>query len=210
MKKTILCLLLMATAMTVAAQQYNHNSRAPFFSGKDRYYGLRLGINSASLSSNVATMDYNARAGLNVGAVVGLQLTTSAPIWLETGLFYSQKGGKMTIGGDETTLRMDYLQVPIVVKYSFDVYDDLYIQPFIGGYLALGVGGKVKEYATHQSHSAFDDLNRFDGGLHFGCGVEYMMLYAEVGMEFGLVNINKSDFDTSRNQNIFFTIGVNF
>ena len=210
MKKSILTLLLLATALTVAAQRYNHNSRTPFFSDKDHYYGLRLGINSASLSSDDVNLDLNARAGLNVGAVYGLQLTTSAPIWLEAGLFYSEKGGKINIQGDKTTVRMSYIEMPIVVKYSFDVYDDLYIQPFVGGYLALGVGGKVKEYATHQSHDSFDDFNRFDGGLRFGCGVEYMMLYAEAGMEFGLVNINKSDFDSSRHQTLFFTLGVNF
>ena len=112
MKKSILTLLLLATALTVAAQRYNHNSRTPFFSDKDHYYGLRLGINSASLSSDDVNLDLNARAGLNVGAVYGLQLTTSAPIWLEAGLFYSEKGGKINIQGDKTTVRIGHENAP--------------------------------------------------------------------------------------------------
>lgn len=210
MKKIITFLLMLATVVPVAAQQYNHTRRARLHNDTDHYYGLRLGLNSASLGSDNAEMDLNARTGLNFGAVYGLQLTTSAPIWLEAGLTYSEKGGKTTVLGNKITSRMSYLELPVVCKYSFDVYDDFYIQPFVGGYLALGIGGKTKDYSTHTSTDSFDDLNRFDGGLRLGCGFEYMMIYAELGMEFGLANISRDDFDTARTQNIFINIGVNF
>ena len=183
--------------------RYNHNDT-------ESYYGLRLGLNIASISSDDAEMDMDSRAGLAFGAIYGLQLANSTPIWLETGLFYSEKGGETNYNNGKKTCRLTYLQVPLVLKYSLDVFDDFNIQPFLGGYMALGIAGKTKEYATKDSYSSFDNVNRFDGGLRVGCGLEYQMLYAEVGYDFGITNIGKGDFSGTHNRNLFINVGVNF
>lgn len=183
--------------------RYNHNDT-------ENYYGLRLGLNIASLSSDKADMDMDSRAGLAFGAIYGFQLANSTPIWLETGLFYSEKGGETNYGGSKVTCRLSYLQVPLVLKYSLDVFDDFYVQPFLGGFMELGIAGKIKEYSTKQSYSSFDNVNRFDGGLRVGCGLEYQMLYAEVGFDFGITNIGKGDFDSVHTRNLFINVGVNF
>lgn len=211
MKKLLMIILMGAVVAPIFAQYQSQRERSRYNRrGTEQYYGLRLGLNVASLSSDAVDLDMDSRTGLSVGAVYGLQLTNSTPIWLELGAFYSEKGGETHVQGEHTTCRLGYLQVPIVIKYSFDVYDDLYVQPFLGGYLGLGISGKTKNYGTRESSSSFDQFNRFDGGLRIGCGVEYQMLYAEVGFDFGLANINKSDFDTVHNRNFFAAIGVNF
>ena len=183
--------------------RYNHNDT-------ERYYGLRLGLNIASISSDDITEDATSRTGLNVGGVFGLQLANNTPLWLETGLFYSEKGGKSTYMDAEIRYRMSYLQAPLVVKYSFDVYDNLYVQPYLGGYLALGIAGRTKEYATRESYDTYNGFNRFDGGLRIGCGVEYQMVYAELGYDFGLANVSKSDFTSTHTRALFLNVGVNF
>lgn len=208
----ILTLLLIVALATPSFAQFNGSSRSRFnHSNTQHYYGLRLGINSAVMNSDQVDLDMNARAGLAFGAVYGLQLANSTPLWLEAGLMYSEKGGKTNIMGEKVTCRLTYLELPVVVKYGFDVADDFYIQPFLGGYFALGVGGKVKDYRTRNSESSFDRVNRPDAGIRLGCGLEYQMFYAEVGFDFGLVNINKrNDFDAVRNQALFCNIGINF
>jgi hypothetical protein len=165
--------------------------------------------------------------GFTFGGVYGLQLANSTPLWLEAGLFYSEKGGKTqnfpsvktitentsnqkTEYFQKKTTRLIYLQAPIVIKYAFDVADDFYVQPFLGGYLALGVGGKTKLYEDKRSEDSFDDFTRLDGGLRLGCGVEYQMIYAEAGFDFGIANISDNDWISARNQCFFFNIGVNF
>ena len=191
--------------------RYNHNDT-------ESYYGLRLGLNIATISSEKAAMDMDSKTGLAFGGVYGLQLANSAPVWLEAGLFYSEKGGETNwtyVDNQQTsvgkvTCRLSYLQVPVVVKYGLDIIDDLYIDPFIGGYLALGIAGRTKEYYGEKSYSSFDNVNRFDGGLRVGCGLEYQMLYAEVGFDFGITNIGKGDFDSVHNRNLFINVGVNF
>ena len=190
--------------------RFNHSST-------EQYYGLRLGLNIASLSSDDAEWDTDSRAGIAFGAVYGLQLANATPLWLEAGLLYSEKGGKSVIQNETRKYRLSYLQVPLVIKYSLDIADDLYIDPFVGGFLAFGIAGKSKFYGTPAkdykdrfSESSFDLYKRFDGGLRIGCGLEYQMLYAELGFDFGLANIGKDDFSSTRTQGFFVNVGVNF
>lgn len=226
MKKIITLMMAFAITIPTFAQfdggrttrnRFNH-------SNVEQYFGLRLGYNYASINSSDATLDMEGYGGFAFGGVYGLQLANSTPLWLETGLFYSEKGGKdenkLTIITDKdgkvkdltqkVTTRLMYLQAPIVIKYAFDVADDFYVQPFLGGYLAMGVGGKTKQYTSRESHDSFDKFNRLDGGLRIGCGVEYQMVYAEAGFDFGIANISDDDFTSARNQSFFINIGVNF
>ena len=226
MKKIITLMMAFAITIPTFAQfdggrttrnRFNH-------SNVEQYFGLRLGYNYASINSSDATLDMEGYGGFAFGGVYGLQLANSTPLWLEAGLFYSEKGGKdenkLTIITDKdgkvkdltqkVTTRLMYLQAPIVIKYAFDVADDFYVQPFLGGYLAMGVGGKTKQYTSRESHDSFDKFNRLDGGLRIGCGVEYQMVYAEAGFDFGIANISDDDFTSARNQSFFINIGVNF
>jgi len=214
----------MIAAMTLPAfAQFGDGGRRNRFnhSNAEQYYGLRLGVNFATLSSDNVDYDMNSRSGLAFGAVYGFQLANSMPLWLELGLYYSEKGGKTSWAYADPTqqsrlveqtvkTRMTYLEAPVVMKYSFDVMDDFCIQPFLGGYFALGVGGKTKEYGARESYSSFKNMNRFDGGIRIGCGMEYQMAYLELGFDFGIANISKDDFTSVRNRTFFMTAGVNF
>ena len=92
--------------------RYNHNDT-------ESYYGLRLGMNIASLSSDNADLDMDSRAGLAFGAIYGFQLANSTPVWLELGAFYSEKGGSMEsvpfkmaddkVGFQKVKCRLSYL-----------------------------------------------------------------------------------------------------
>lgn len=218
-------MMAIAIAMPTFAQfDGSRNTKNRFnHSNVEQYYGVRLGYNLATINSSDATVDMNSYGGFAFGAVYGLQLANSMPLWLEAGLFYSEKGGKtydfpsvITTNGNtkeyfqKKTTRLMYLQAPIVVKYAFDVADDFYVQPFLGGYLAVGIGGKTKLYDDKHSYDSFDDYNRLDGGIRIGCGAEYQMIFAEAGFDFGIANINDNDFVSARNQCFFFNVGVNF
>ena len=76
--------------------------------------------------------------------------------------------------------------------------------------MALGVGGKTKYYGEHKSISSYENVDRFDGGLRLGCGLEYDMLYAELGFDLGIANISDSDFISVHTRSLFVNVGVNF
>ena len=111
MKKFILAALaIMTIGCTAQAQAYKNSryynqrtghldySRRPgtgLYQSGENYYGLRIGPSFSTVSSDDKTLDGgNAQTGLNVGAVVGIALSDRAPVFFETGLYYTEKGGK--------------------------------------------------------------------------------------------------------------------
>ena len=177
------------------------------------YVGFRVGGAFSTVSSDDKYLDGGTmRTGLNVGVVAGFQVAPHAPIYFETGLSFIEKGGKGNFEGRKFTYNLDYLEVPLLLKYDCRVDRDVSIQPFLGGYVSAGVGGKIKDFGHRQAYSSYDDdaFNRFDGGIKVGCGFQFNYLYAEVGYDFGLSNISRDYFDDAHTGSLFATIGVNF
>lgn len=189
-----------------------YNSRW-FHDGQSTYYGLRLGLAVATVNSDDQYLDGgDAMSGLNIGAVIGTQLSYTTPIFFESGLYYVEKGGKGTYNSKKFTYDLNYLEVPLLVKYKYYFNQDAALQPFFGGYLACGVGGKIKNFGDREAEDSFSDDNfkRFDGGLRLGCGLSFQNFYFELAYDIGLANICHDTFDTSRNDCFFATIGVDF
>ena len=179
----------------------------------DFYYGLRLGLNVSSVNSHDRYLDGGtAKAGLNIGMVAGVQLAPYTPIYLESGLYYSEKGGKGHLDGRTFTYQLNYLEVPLLMKYRIDIDRYTSVQPFAGVYAALGVGGKMKDFNERRAYSAFDDdaFQRFDAGLRLGCGLQFAPVYLELGYDVGLTNISHDYFDAAHTGAFFATVGVNF
>ena len=217
---------------TATGSRYGYYHKPPrHHTYTDTYFGLRLGGSFATVSSDDPYLDGGSlRAGLNIGAVVGLQIAPQTPVYFETGLSYVEKGGEGNNNGAKFTYGLNYLEMPLVLKYNAVTNSGLCIQPYLGGYLAVGVGGKIKDFGNRHAYSSFDDVGfkrfdggikvgcgvqyvgfkRFDGGIKVGCGVQYDYLYAEVGYDFGLSNISHDYFDTSHTGALYATIGINF
>ena len=136
----------------------------------------------------------------------------SSPVYFETGLSYVEKGGEGRYEGSKFTYSLNYLEMPLVVKYMIPVDRLFSIQPFAGGYVAAGIGGKIKDFGQRQAYSSFDKegFKRFDAGIRGGCGIQFDHFYAELAYDFGLANISHDYFDTSRTGSLSATVGVNF
>ena len=179
----------------------------------DIYYGLRIGGALSTVNSDDRYLDGGSfRGGLNLGAVVGFQLAYNAPVYFETGLYYIEKGGEGKYDGSKFTYSLNYLEVPLVLKYMHNFDTRTSLQPFAGVYGALGVSGQMKNFDQRKTYSAFDDdgFRRLDTGLRLGCGLQYDFLYAEIGYDLGLANISRDFFDNSHTGSFFANIGVNF
>ena len=186
----------------------------------DRYFGLRLGLNLASVRSEANALDGSSlKSGLNVGIVGGWALSHRTPVFLETGLYYSQKGGKSnnveTVDGKtKFTYDLGYLEVPLVLKYRYRLPSNpsVSIEPFAGGFVGVGVAGNIKDYGNRQAFSSYDNgyFNRMDGGLKLGLGVGFGMGYVEACYDVGLANVGQDTFDDTRTGCLTFNVGVNF
>lgn len=181
-------------------------------SALDGYFGLRIGLGVGTVNADDRYLDGGSpKAGLNVGMVAGLQLAPATPLYLETGLSYIEKGGK---GGpyDAYNYSLNYLEVPLLVKYQHNFDPLTSIQPFLGVYCSAGISGNIKETDQRYSHSAFSDdaFRRFDGGLRLGCGLQFDHLYAELGYDIGLANVSRDEFNQAHTGCFFANVGVNF
>jgi len=185
------------------------------------YYGVRIGPAFSRVTSDDKMLDGGSlKTGLNIGGVFGVLITQSAPVYFEAGLSYIQKGGIGYVYSDNGESRskfkynLDYLELPFGFKYKYDFNHHMSLQPFLGGYFALGIGGKIKNFGERKAYGSFSDdeysFRRFDGGLRFGCGFNYDLFYVEVAYEFGLANICHDAFDTSHNGCLQLSVGMNF
>lgn len=231
---SLLSLLVMLTVMTATAQpgrygygrpssHRNHPSyRSPYATPRsayasrgsafDVYYGLRLGMGVSTVNSDDRYLDGgSAKTGLNVGVVAGFQLAPATPFYLETGLYYAEKGGKGNYNGP-FTYSLNYLEMPFVLKYQYNFDPITSIQPFVGVYGSLGVSGKIKDFDQRRAYSSFDEdaFQRCDGGLRLGCGLQFDHLYAEVGYDLGLANVSHEYFSDAHNGSLFLNVGLNF
>ena len=210
-----LALVAIAT-LTATAQTYSGSSfydrENPMGTGS-MYYGFRIGPTFSTVNSDDANLDGgNSQTGLTLGAVMGFQLSDDIPLFLETGLSYTEKGGKKTLTGKKMTYDLNYLEIPILVKYIYDIDGHFSVQPLFGGYLSYGISGKIKNFGERHAQDSFSDttFKRFDGGLRIGCGVGYDLFYADLSYDIGLCNICHDTFDTSHNGCLYLNFGVNF
>ena len=227
MKRTIifslLCMMLVLPAMAQPGYRYGRGPQPRVqtvsrhgneYIAWHRYYvGLRVGLNASHVNSDSPVLNGSSmKSGLNIGIAAGTQLSYRTPLFLETGLYYSQKGGKSDSGTGKFTYDLNYLEVPLLIKYKHFVGNQTSIQPYAGGYLAIGTDGNIKNYGTRTAFSSFENdyFNRFDGGLKIGCGVGYNMLYLDASYDIGLANIGQDNFDDTHGGCFTINLGVNF
>lgn len=198
------------------ANRYRYGTRISRYGGLDQYFGFRIGPAFATVHSDSPALDgSDVRTGLNVSFVYGTQLTTQAPLYLETGIGYAGKGGKNTYKGSDFTYALDYIEIPLLLKYKYYATPDISIEPFAGGYFAVGVGGQIKDYGERAAYSSFDDdddsaFRRCDAGLKVGCGVSFQMFYMGLSYDIGLANVGHDDFDTTHTGSLNLDFGVTF
>lgn len=232
MKRISLIISLISLAVMSANAQYHGKYPRAYLEGyryqprhsyQDRFYarwnhpyvGLRIGPSFTTVHSDDPYLDgSNMKAGLNVGIATGFPLSSYVPLYLETGLYYTEKGGRGTVGGSHFKYNLDYLELPFVFKYKVNMSRSFSLQPYLGGYVGLGVAGRIKDFQEREAYSSFGNsdysFRRGDAGIRLGCGIGYDMLYAEINYDWGLANISHNSFDDCRNGALTLTVGVNF
>lgn len=231
-KKIILVLILLAFVLTPAQADWDTYDDTPLTGSRWRdykrrsYFGLRFGL-------NIPTLRYKGTGGLaqtsplpryHIGLLYGQKLGDGLPFFMESGLIYTEKGAELEVT-EEIGMRkcnLKYLEIPILLKYKQDTnVNDLTVQPFFGGFMAIGVGGETKDYSNRTKFSPFGSsrYKRFDAGIRLGCGLAYQNFYFEMGYDIGLFNIagrhyadyHYDNFDGRiRTGNFTMSLGVDF
>ena len=183
-------------------------------------WGIRTGMNVSTVSEKVdegADPDYKSLIGFRFGVIGDLGITEK--FYVQPGLYFTSLGAKQEVYDKDATVRLNYLQLPILASLRIALSDKLKLHLNAGPYVAYGISGKQKYDGVKINAFGTDDeeggLKRFDAGLSFGAGIEVNKAYFGFGYDLGLTNILDdevwyTDEVKSRNRNFFITVGVNF
>lgn len=215
MKKIITAILGLAMALGASAQVSFWDSGKP---AEKVSFGVRAGMNISEINVDGTDTKFGFFGGL------GTDFNIVNSFSINSGLFFTQKGGKMKMSMDveqpvSAKLRMtvNFIEIPVYASYRLRFNDSHMSQIFFGPYFDFGVYGKataeVKAAGDKESASEglFNDENgfrRFQCGL--GIGIAHTWNRFSVGLSFqgGLTDV-ADDFDAEWN-NFNVSIGYNF
>ena len=195
--------LVSIVAALMAAPAFAQYSSGGFELDKESmYYGVRFGGTLASVSGDYSV---GSKIGMTLAGVIGLRVSSSTPVFLESGLYYTQRGAK----DDDWEITSNNFEIPLVIKYGLKATDEIALLPFFGPYFAYAVSSEY-EYKGETAPKDSFRPNRNNMGFKLGCGAEYNKLYLELGYQFGVTNFVDSDDITAHNNALFLNVGVNF
>lgn len=178
--------------------------------------GAKAGVNFATLGGDDLG-DLKSRTGFHVGALVEIPVTEK--FWVQPEVLYTAQGAKYEESGsvlgvpfsNKSTLKLDYIQVPVMAKY------------YVVEGLALEAGPQIAFLAkstadiessvggtTVETDGDIDDISKIDFGI--GVGASYrldMGVFFNARYNFGLSNINDNS-DNFKNQNRVFQLSAGY
>lgn len=152
--------LLLAVVVIMLALGSTNTAQA-----QDNPFGFHIGINSANFVDRPSGTQTDPRTGMLVGIYLTYQLP-AIPVSIQPETLYSQKGFK----SGNTTLKIDYLEVPVLVKVNFGSGR---IQPHVyaGPYFGFPINSKLEgSNATFQVDNVETDI-----GVVLGAGTDVMV-----------------------------------
>jgi hypothetical protein len=150
--------------------------------------GLKAGLNIATVSGtdadNLFETSLDSRTGFNGGIFFMYQFNNLFAIQPEAN--YTMKGAATNLMGVDITLKLDYVEIPVLFKVIIPTEGkSLRSSLFVGPALAFNTGAKVK--GEYQGQSAETDIDSFvtstDFSLVFGGGLGFMIGSNELGVD---------------------------
>lgn len=178
--------------------------------------GIRLGLNLTDLQVDVDNSPFTVETNSKIGFHVGLSYEgkVSEQVSLQPELLLFQKGYRIETSGDDINRTINYLELPVLVKYNFNGTSQ---NVFLLAGPAVGFGISARARVGDNSESVeweATDLKRFDFGLHLGGGIAIPTGNGAVLIDLryllGIANIADSNPATNRNRGFSLNLGFEF
>ncbi len=198
MKNIYLLAALLLVALTSASAQ---GIAAP-------WWGVHGGVSFSNLSSSEHSTDY--LTGYSVGASYSHPLSRIVPIFLESGLYFQRSGardhGFLTESGDDSSLVIHQLELPLLLGYHSALSSQWAIQSFVGLFYSFALRGRFRlgddefdPYDLEMLQTLRDGvstdqqlLRRSNFGLRVGVSVLYNRWLLGFTYDGGLTNLYTS------------------
>lgn len=184
--------------------------------------GVLAGLDLATLGGSDVS-NAGSRTGLSIGGFATFHVTNEFGI--EPELLFTQRGAHESSGGSDITLKLDYIDVPVLARYDLHLQNSTVRPFFLAGPTfsfqiscdaeASGDGSSVSESCddlNNQTEGAFSKKS-FDTGATLGAGVGFpvdkkMNLSFSVRYTHGL--IDTFDNADAKNRTWSFMAGLTF
>ncbi|MDD3642713.1 MAG: porin family protein [Candidatus Krumholzibacteria bacterium] len=185
-------------------------------------FGVKGGLNMANLhGTDAENLDW--KPGFAAGAFAEIALTPV--VSLQPEVLYVMNGASESFLGIEIDFNLDYIQVPVLVKFDLPVAGTIVPTLYAGPYVGFLMGAEVE--ASYQGESESMDVKDYtksmDYGLSFGAAIDVNLAAATLIFEgrynYGLTTIDDGwaealeeenvELDI-KNHSIMFMVGVGF
>lgn len=169
---------------------------------------------------NLATMTNDDDAKIRPALTIGgeFDYVVSPKVALSFGAMYSQQGCKGNVQGIDATIKMDYINVPIIAACR--VTDNLSVkvglQPgfLINDKVKVSANGASAEVGLKESYEAAGmdvTINKFDLSIPIGISYDFSNVQLDLRYNAGLTNILSITGGEGTKNSVFqFTIGYKF
>lgn len=168
-------------------------------------FGVRAGVNfnRLILGYDLPSDAVKSLTGFYAGANLDYNINNSFA--LESGLFFTDKGGKPIFYGKWQHYRHSYfLQIPVLVRIKIFLTNDINVQMRAGGFGAFRVGGNT--FLDVQDYYNRANFRNFDAGIIGGLGLGLYKFYLGVQYERGLTKATNN----AKTSNVAITLGYDF
>lgn len=161
--------------------------------------GVKAGLNLASLTFDERELNSSSKTGFTAGLMVEVPMAKNFSLQPE--LLYSQQGTKISFSDKDvtnsnykSTIRLNYLNIPVMLKYY--VLEGLSVQagPQIG--ILLKADNKYEDnflgYKNQESFDLKDYSTGIDTSVNFGLGYQFKeKFYADARYNISYSNVFK-------------------
>ena len=168
-------------------------------------FGVRVGANFANLSFDPDDeQDTSTRTGLNVGGFASIPF--NARFAFQPEVLYSQQGSKASEDGFEATLKLDYVNVPLLAKINLSSGQNP-VSLLVGPQIGFRTGAQVESEGVEVDIE--EQTESTDWGLVIGMSATVGKFVVLDGRyTWGLSNINADPEDNQKVKNRVFTVSV--
>jgi hypothetical protein len=157
-------------------------------------FGLKGGLNLATWSNNNSGIGYQNRPGFHAGLLARVHASPHFAIQPE--VVYSQQGTKYTTGNQNHNLRLDYVNVPVMVQAKVGGGWYGQVGPQIG--FLLSTTDKLNDVET--GFFTNEDFKKTDVAVGFGLGYAGISpIGIDARYNLGLTNINAAGGNSIKN-----------
>ena len=172
--------------------------------------GFEFGLNFASLHGDDVSDDLDGRTGIVLGAF--LEKPLSDLLSFQPGLRYAQKGASDSGDGFDVTLKIDYIEVPLLLKVNVPTAGQASPHFVVGPVLGFNSGCKIsgdEGSVSVEMDCEEDDIDpsSFEFSGIVGAGVSFPAGPGEVTFgaryQLGLSNVNDTEGDEEAKHRAF-------